>query len=260
MQNCGFGWQNNVLRATLAASAQASGLPVTNLQNQQGAASLGWRAPGTSAVLTLSGISGAKWQAISLHRTNLSATATWRIRTGSYDTGWWGVDWHTDWSGPCNVANGQCVYVLPSIATDERCEITITDTANPDGFLSVPLLYAGPLFQPVRNFSTQSTSGNNLGQDTVTTLGGSEFVSGRWYQRKLTIVHDSLGDADAAVLDQVLQAAATGQNILFVPDPDATTDVLAQKSLFGTLSGGDLSNPYGPADRHSLTLNLTERL
>lgn len=261
MENCGFGWQNRVLDATLAASAQVGSLPVSNLRIPQGAPSLGWRAPATSAVLTASGVPGAQWRAFSLHRTNLSASATWRIRTGSYDPSWWGVDWHTDWSGPCNVANGQCVHVLPSTVTDERCEITITDTANPDGYLDIPLVYAGPLFQPVRNYSTSSTFGRTLGQDSVTSLGGQEFTSTRWYQRKYTISHQSLGDADAAVLDQILLAAAADRNILFVPDPSADPATLAAKALYGRLSAGsDLSNPFGAADRHEISLTLTERL
>ncbi|MCP1271971.1 hypothetical protein NKW56_15400, partial [Acetobacter cerevisiae] len=136
----------------------------------------------------------------------------------------------------------------------------ITDTANPDGFLSIPLAYAGPIWQPVRNYSTESTVDRVLGQDSATTLGGAEFVSARWYQRKLSIAHQSYGNADTAVLDQILRTAATGQNILFLPDPSAAPDVLVARALFGGLSGSDLSNPFGAADRHALTLTLTERL
>lgn len=259
MENCGFGWQNRVLDATLAASAQVSSLPVSNLRIPQGAPSLGWRAPATSAVLTLSLSATASWRAVSLHRTNLSDSATWQISIGHRVSG--GIWWDYVWSGPCNVANGQCVHVLPSTVTDERCEITITDTANPDGYLDIPLVYAGPLFQPVRNYSTSSTFGRTLGQDSVTSLGGQEFTSTRWYQRKYTISHQSLGDADAAVLDQILLAAAADRNILFVPDPSADPATLAAQALYGRLSAGsDLSNPFGAADRHEISLTLTERL
>ncbi|OUJ05365.1 hypothetical protein [Acetobacter malorum] len=260
MENCGIGWENRVLDAALSASAQVSGLPVTNLRNQQGAPSLGWRVPGTTATLTISHPPAGPWRAFGLFRTNLSATATWRIRTGSYDASWYGVDWISDWTGPCNATNGQCVYVLPGAITAERCEITITDKDNPDGYLSIPLAYAGPLWQPARNYSTESTADRNLGVDSITTLGGAEFVSPRWYQRSLSIAHQSYGDADAVVLEQILRVAATGQNILFLPDPSATPAVLAEKSLFGRLSGNDLTNPFGIADRHALTLTLTERL
>lgn len=253
MENCGIGWENNILRATLAASAQALALPVSNLCRQQGADSLGWRAPGTAATLTITTASAVPWRAFGLFRTNLTTAAQIGVTLESGG--------NTVWQGSAQaVANGQILLVAPQSVTADTATVVINDSGNPDGYLSIPLAYAGPLWQPVRNYSTESTSGRNLGADSVTTLGGTEFVSSRWYQRSLSIAHQSYGDADAVVLEQILQVAATGQNILFVPDPSASPDVLAGQSLFGRLSGNDLSNPFGVADRHALTLTLTERL
>lgn len=253
MENCGFGWQNRVLDAALTASAQVASLPVINLRNQQGAESLGWRVLGTSAALTLKLPSVGIWRAFSLHRSNLSASAslTVSVQSGS------AVVWQGSAQG---VANAQMILVSPTAVQGDSATMQITDPANPDGYLSIPLAYAGPLWQPARNYSTDSTAGNELGSDSTTTLGGAEFVDGRWYQRKLSIAHQSYGDADAAVLAQILRVAATGQNILFLPDPASTPPRLAQTGLFGRLSGGDLSNPFGVADRHALTLTHTERL
>lgn len=253
MENCGFGWQNRVLDAGLTASAQASSLPVINLRNQQGAESLGWRVLGTSAVLTLRLPALGSWRGFSLHRTNLSAAASLSVTVLSGGS--------PVWQGAAQgTANAQIVLVSPSSVSGDSVTMQIDDPANPDGYLSIPLAYAGPLWQPARNYSTDSTSGCALGADSTTTLGGAEFVDSRWYQRKLSIVHQSYGDADAAVLTQILRAAATGQNILFLPDPAASLPKLCEAALFGRLSGGDLSNPFGVADRHALTLTHTERL
>ncbi|WP_339077068.1 hypothetical protein QQM41_10160 [Acetobacter sp. AC2005] len=253
MENCGLGWENRVLDAALTASAQASALPVENLRNQQGAASLGWRVPGTTATLTIHHPPAGLWRAFGLFRTNLTAEASMTVTVL--------LGGNTVWQGTAQVvANGQILLVAPTAIMGDTATIQITDTGNPDGFLSIPLAYAGPIWQPVRNYSTDSTADRTLGQDSVTTLGGAEFVSTRWYQRKLTIAHQSYGDADAVVLDQILRTAATGQNILFLPDPSASPADLATKALFGGLSGSDLSNPFGAADRHALTLTLTERL
>lgn len=253
MENCGIGWENRVPDAALSASAQVSGLPVTNLRNQQGAPSLGWRAPGTTVTLTISHPPAGPWRAFGLFRTNLSAAAQMTVTLT--------LGGNTVWQGSAQaVANGQILLVSPQTVTADTAIIQITDSGNPDGYLSIPLAYAGPLWQPARNYSTESTADRNLGVDSITTLGGAEFVSARWYQRSLSIAHQSYGDADAVVLEQILRVAATGQNILFLPDPSATPDVLAEKSLFGRLSGNDLTNPFGNADRHALTLTLTERL
>lgn len=253
MEICGFGWQNRVLDATLAADAQAVRLPVSNLRTQQGAASLGWRVIGITAGLTLTLPGPASIQVASFHRTNLTAAATWTVTAYRNNVGVW-----TAAGGP--VVGGQTLAVAPATVMADSVRITVSDPTNPDGWLDLPLAYVGSLWQPARNFSTDSTRGRALGQDSLTSLAGTEFVEARWYQRTASIAHQSLGDADAAVLDQILTAAATGQNILFLPDPGADGATLASQALFGRLSGGDLSNPFGVADRHALTLTMTERL
>lgn len=253
MQICGFGWENRVLDATLTADAQVARLPVSNLRNQQGAASLGWRVPRTTAGLTVAWSGASPIRAVSFHRTNLTAGATWSVTVYNGATGVWSAS-----GGP--VVGGQILAVAPATVTGDSARITVNDPENPDGWLDLPLAYVGPLWQPARNFSTDSTVGRALGQDSLTSLAGTEFVEARWYQRTASIAHQSLGDADAAVLDQILRAAATGQNILFLPDPGADATTLAEQALFGRLSGGDLSNPFGAADRHSITLTMTERL
>lgn len=253
MENCGFGWQNRVLDATLAASAQVEALPVDNLRNPAGSASLGWRCPRSAAVLTLSLPKAGPFRAFSLHRTNLTPAATLSVVASRAGT----AVWHGQAQG---CANGQIVLVSPSPVQADTVTIAISDSGNTDGFLSIPLAYAGPIWQPVRNYSTESTAGRNLGSDSVTALGGTQFTESRWIQRALKIVHQSLGDADADQLEQILRVAAAGQNILFLPVPDAGPAALAQKALFGRMTGDDVSNPFGVADRHSTTLTLTESL
>ena len=86
------------------------------------------------------------------------------------------------------------------------------------------------------------------------------FTESRWYQRTLKIVHQSLGDAEAPQIERMLRTAAAGQNILFVPVPDAPAVQINEKSVYGKLTGDDLTNPFGVADRHSTNLTLTESL
>ncbi|MBF0858399.1 hypothetical protein HKD24_04105 [Gluconobacter sp. LMG 31484] len=257
MENCGFGWQNYLLSATLTGNGVSS-LPVSNLQNQQGAASLAWRITGEgsgwSADFTARFPSVLPIRVISLHRTNLSSKALWRIQVHNDTTVVF------DQNMPCHVSNGQCLFVLPAEVAGNTVEITVWNVSNPDGFISLPLAYVGPLWQPQRNYASSSTESLTLGQQSTTMLNGAEFVDARYVQRGLSIVHESYGDADVTVLRQIQQAAASGQNILFLPDPSQAPADLASQAVFGRLAGGDLSNPYGPTDRHAQTFTLTERL
>lgn len=253
MENCGFGWQNRVLDATLAASAQADALPVDNLRNASGAASLGWRCPRSTGLLTLRLTQAGLFRAFSLHRTNLTPTATLTVVAS--------MAGQQIWQGQTQgCANGQIVLVTPTVVQADTVVFTINDDANPDVFLSIPQAYAGPIWQPVRNYSTESTAGRNLGSDSTTSLGGTQFTENRWFQRSLKIAHQSLGDAEADQIEQILRMSAAGQNTLFLPVPDAPPAALAQKAVFGILTGDDITNPFGVADRHSTTLTIMESL
>jgi len=252
MENCGLGAENQVLLAQLTASAAVATLPAGNLTSQQGSASYAWRVPATEATLTLDFASVAPVRAVSVHRTNLMPAASWTVTCLNGDAVVWSQ------SGAMNVVSGQALCILPPGISGNRVTIAISDPGNPDGFLSIPLMYVGDLWQPVRNFSTDSTSSFALGVDEATALSGAEFPQHRWTQRKLSIAHQSYGAAEVAVLQQIQRVAATGQNILFVPDPASSRANV--ESLFGRLSGGEIGNPFGAADRRSWTFTQTERL
>ncbi len=251
MENCGIGYQNVILSAVLSADSFTDQLPVTNLVSPQGNAAYAWRAEATTSALTVALAQREAIRVISLHRTNLTAQASWRIVVSSSG------DVLYDVTQPMAVVAGQAVHVLPEALQCDSVVITIADPGNPDGYLSIPLSYVGPLWQPVRNFSTDSTSGFNLGTDEVTALSGAEFPQMRWIQRNASIAHQSYGSAETAILREIQRVAARGENILFIPDPSSQPQ---NEAIFGRLSGGDISNPYGSADRRSWTFTQTERL
>lgn len=252
MENCGIGYQNLILSGDLSADISVAALPVQNLTSPQGSPAYAWRAPGTTATLTVRLSQAQLVRVVSLHRTNLTEAASWRIVLSDD-----GAVVHDQTAG-MSLAGGQAVCVLPEGLAADTVEITIMDAANSDGHLSIPLSYVGPLWQPLRNFSTDSTSGINLGVDEVTALSGAEFPQMRWIQRKLSIAHQSYGAAEMVILSEIQRVAARGENILFLPDPSAGSP--QDDALYGRLSGGDIGNPYGPADRRSWTFSLTERL
>lgn len=252
MQNCGIGYSNLVLSARLSASAEAALLPVANLKSQQGADAYAWRVPALTATLTLDLAAPSAVRVVSVHRANLTGKASVTLTASLNGT--------VVWSGSpvLRISSGQAIAQLPASVTVSQVQVTFSDPQNTDGYLSIPLLYIGDLWQPVRNFSTSSTSSFGLGVDEVTALSGSEYPAFRWIRRTLSIAHQSYGAAEVPTLQSIQRIAATGTNILFLPDPDA--DTLAADAVFGRLSGGEIGNPFGAADRRSWQFTLTERL
>ncbi len=252
MQICAFGYRNLVLLGSLTADQAVAGLPVSNLQLPQGAASLGWRSPVLTATLTLTLSQVETLRAVSVHRTNLSAQARWTVMVSRA-----GVE-QVRTSQPCQTLNGQALLILRADVTGDTVQVTLEDPGNPDGYLSIPLCFIGTLWQPVRNYSTSSTDSWDYGIDETTSLSGEEFPQARWSRRKLSIVHQSLGDVDLPAVRVMASVSGQGGNILFLPDPDRVP--LAETALFGRVALSEISNPFGPADRHAVTFTLTERL
>lgn len=171
----------------------------------QGNPAYAWRADVTTATLTVALSQRGGVRVISVHRTNLTAQASWRIVVSNA-----GNVLH-DTTQPMTTVAGQAVFVLPAELQCDVVAITIADPDNPDGYLSISLAYVGPLWQPVRNFSTDSSSGFNLGVDEVTALSGAEFPQMRWIQRKASIAHQSYGAAETATLREIQRIAAAGR-------------------------------------------------
>ncbi|UMM63093.1 hypothetical protein [Aristophania vespae] len=256
MKICAYGWKNLALTGILSTDDSAYNLPISNLTDPHGAPARGWRTRSGTANFTITLQNGqiATWNVLSFHRANFSQNfllniTVYRGEQNVLTTGW----------VACSCRGGQAIMVFEK-TEGTSLKIEINDHSNPDGFLSIPLCFAGNIWQPERNFSTQSTKGITIGEQVTSSLSGAEFVEPYYTQRVATIVHQSLGNRDLLTINQIIRTASADQNILFIPDPDAAYDVLAETAIFGRLSCGDVSNPYGVADRHAATFTIKERL
>jgi|GEM_PF-1183089 len=250
---CAFGCDNAFTGSRLTASAFMPDLPVDNLATPQGAPATAWRAPGRTASVTIEPGGMVDWRCFSLHRTNLTATAQWSVRiwrgaTLAHETGLLAAD----------TRDGQSVMMLDTAVTGDRVTILMADAQNPDGFLSIPLAYAGPLWQPQRNMAWSSGESAESGADTVTSLSGVEYVTLRWQRRVLRIEHQSLGTEELPQIRAMLALGRTGANILFLPDPGAGTR--SGDAVFGRVEAGEITSSAGAANRRALTLTIRERL
>ena len=261
MATCVFGWQNAAKSAAIVSYNSAQpGLDPTQWQtNDAGAASMAWQTVGTTATVLLdAGSTGQTWGAVALSRTNLSAGAQWSVTIWA-DAGQTTVVYGGGAATAANVTGGQCVLILPAQVAGQRISISVTDTANPEGFLNIPLAYAGPLFRPAGNISWQTTRARDRQVDEVVTRSGTEFPQFRWSRRRWSLDMQSLRTAELPTWQSIDQLAALGGNILFVPDPASAT--INADAIFGRLtSKADITYPFGCGDRLAWKADATERL
>ena len=253
-------WPNRCTFGVLTASSQEPALPVTNLANDQGAPEQGWQtlAGVTTASFACDGSTDGPLRALGLFRTNLTATATvrWQVYAGSGALVWdSGVQ-------PAGIVPGyrQTVAVAPLGTAGRRVVCTISDPANPDGHLNVPLACIADGWQPARNFDYNSAPGRTGSNVKVPTRAGGVVIRPDWVKRVWDL---SLSGVKAAEVWPRLMGldlyARGGNNVLFVSDPDSPLRQVA--TVFGECEPQtNVTYPPQPADARGWRALITERL
>lgn len=257
-----FAWVNNVTTATLAAGSAEAALPVTQLQNDIGAAATAWQT--LSGVVTAAGgawvtitpASRQTWRAFIAARTNLTAAGTMTVTL--YDSPST-VVW-TGTSGSPVPGYGQMVLIADQDHAADYCRIEFNDAANPDDFLNIPLIFAGPAWIPTIGMSWNSAIGRDSQIDETRSRGGQEFPIARWQQRRWEIELPQFEDAelwdDAQELDRV---SRYGGNVLAVPNIGSAT--IGNEAVYGRVeSAGDVTFVTGVAGLHGWRFRIRERL
>ncbi|MEO8714142.1 MAG: hypothetical protein ABI369_03935 [Acetobacteraceae bacterium] len=253
-----LGWQNYVKTAILAANSVAPNMGISNIANDQGAAASGWQT--AAGVVTGAGplftakpqAMGLPWGAVGVFRTNLTnnAVVTFQlILAGSIIS-----------SVLVTAVAGQAVWIPPVAILADSAQIVISDPGNPDGFINVPLCYAGPLWFPLTGASFSSTQGRDDQVVEATTRGGQEWPTLYWQRRRFNL---ELGGVRASEvwpqIDALEIVARIGTNVLLIPN--IADPMLQNAALFGRLTPtADISYPYMGADRRAWKANVTERL
>jgi hypothetical protein len=156
---------------------------------------------------------------------------------------------------------GQSVLVLPEPVQGQLCRLDISDPSNPDGFINVPLLYAGDAWTPDRNIGWESAPGSDAQRDEVVTRGGQEFPSLQYARRRWDIDHKALGRNEVwPQLAEMIRSAQAGGNCLFVPDPDSVE--VNREAVYGrlTATNNSITYPYQTLERRAWRGQITERL
>lgn len=260
MPNLRLIYDNAADRATsLAASTTAGALVAAYLQNDfKGQAH---RSTGTSVTYTLTWTAGETVGAVALPATNLSASATIRVRLYS-DTG-----------GTTLIADSGTVYACPGLNLGlwnwalplngnafayggasksavwfsshyfaRRCVIDLADTGNPAGYIDNARLVVGAYWEPAYNASygaqvsvvDRTTNSRNDAGDNLADRGTQHDT--------LSLSLEWLGETDRARLMQIMRNAGTARNV-FVSLLPGWVDAVAEQDhmIYGKRANAGVS-------------------
>ena len=241
-----LGWNNLLTGATLSASSEATGMPVTNLQDDVGSSSVAWQtiAGVTSATLTVTPtLAGGTWRVFGIFGTNLtnSGSMTVALYTNPSTLVWTGsVD---------GVVAGYNQLVLDAGAnySADYAIITIADTGNPDTFLNIPLAYLGPAWVPDKWVGPgwSSTFGRDHSTSEMKSRGGQEYPTFWWSRRYYDLAARGISGSDLwAEAQEADRVSRMGVNVLFIPD-ETSTNILSE-AVFGRM---EVTASFSYADR-----------
>jgi hypothetical protein len=261
MGNTIIGLNNLVKTGALVAGSSAVNMPVTNLQVDAGASSMAWQTVG--GILTAAAGANFRvtpsrqlWRLFGLFRTNLTqgASVTFSLYINPSTLVWSGTV-----TGPVP-GYGQVVAVAPADTLADYCIVNINDSTNPDGFVNVPLAYAGPGWNPGEGQTWASTFGRDAVVDEMISRGGQEYPTYRYQQRRWEAAFDAISDSELWTEAQNLDRTSRyGGNILFVPDLGSIT--ASNEAVFGRVTvTADVSYIAGFHDRHAWKFRIKERL
>lgn len=253
-----FGYTNLVKTATLSATSAESALPVSNLAEDRGSASLGWQTLATVLTATITctfEYAGSDVRLIGLFNTNLTAAATLTV-TGTLSGG-------TVWSDSITASPAgyrQAISFVTAAMAMDSVTIAIDDPTNPDGFLNVAQMFIGDAFAPALSISHQSSYGSRLDINRQRTRGGQTYNTlqsrARVYSFDLGAISDAEAMESVAEIDRL---AALGGNVLFIPDHSGTYRI--REALFGELTESkDVTFNMGARNYRSWSGTITERL
>jgi len=261
MGNTVLGIKNLIKSGSLIAGSSVPTMPITNLQTDSGAPSMAWQTVAgalTPALGATFRVTEARqmWRLFGLFRTNLSQTAT---VTFSLFINPANLIWSGTVSGP-QPGYGQVVAVAPTDVYADYCVVDITDTANTDNFINIPLAYAGPAWIPRLGFTWNSTYGRDSTVDEMVSRGGQEYPTYRFQQRRWEAAFDAISDSELWTEAQNLDRTSRyGGNILFVPDLGSITS--SNEAVYGRVTvTADVSYIAGFHDRHAWKFRIKERL
>ena len=160
-----------------------------------------------------------------------------------------------------------CWWLDANATTAMRVEITITDTSNPDTYLSIGRLFIGKQFEPSINAEYGDASHSKIDlSESSKSISGVRWSRERAKLRAVSIGLKSLSESEMLVLDDLMQSDGTTRDVIYAFTRPTYTDnagALSQDELsykrtfIGNLSSLDaLNSPF--FERYSGQLSIVE--
>lgn len=215
MANAAIVYENLLPGATLSGAAVSS-LPVANLVDDQPSKVARWS--GAAASFTADLLSAQEVGAVALAGTNLTSTATLRVRMGTD-----GVSWAFD-TGIIDPQakpelNGLAAYLFPGAGETYRylrCDIADASLS----YIDIGHAIAGPVFEPAINFEWDWLSSVTDLSATQGGDGGQLYVRRRPKLRGMALSFKALSKAEImGDVRRMQRIAGTSKNVLVVAEP-----------------------------------------
>ncbi len=257
MAKAGLAWINRVDAAVLTASSEVSSLPVADLQSEHlsdiwrtSAAPPAWLGADFGAAVEI-GVVG-------IFGTNLTPTATWRIRLSNVALGNGEVlDTGTIGAG-VKAGYRQALHVPAAPLTARYARLDLDDAGLAGLYVQAGRLWAGPLWRPARNFRYGAAPGRTDPSARTPSKGGQIWTDVRAQARAQEFELAALSEAE--LLDGPLEAdrlAGIVKAVLFVPDPAAAE--IGRRAVLGLIE--DLTPaPLFAHDLYRKAYRIVERL
>ena len=232
-----LGYHNAVPGAALGGSGWDTDYPVTNLQAWPNRA----RSTGPSATLTAS-FGAILGPVIGIGRHNLTAAALVSITAGS-----WSVT-----NQPCDC------FVVPADVSVSSVSISISDSGNPDGFISLGKVFIGQAFRPAAGPDWGQTTGIESTSVVTPAMSGTEFFDRKPARRVWRGKWSWLTQAEAyGVLLEILKTHDVTDDVCLVSGLDAMDNRM--RSFVGRLRQlSDVEWPY--LNTHACGVEIIEHI
>lgn len=245
-----LGHSNQIESAVLSGGSWDTDYPVTNLQNQRLRKKA--RSASTSATIVVTLPAAIEIGIVAVCAHNLTDTATVRVQGGAFDSG---VD--TVYPAQPFSRKDYACLVQPEVSAAEWT-ITITDAANPDGYVAIGRVFIGPTFTPSSCFDWGYADGLISASNIQEAIGGPEFAMYLSVRRSWQGQFSWLTDAEAAEFRRIMRQSDISREIYWVPRAEITTGQ-GEFWFLGRFSElSPIAYPY--LDYHSVPVNIRELL
>ena len=228
MSNIIFGYDNSVELATLTGGTWETNLPEDNLKTDK-LAELAQTTTDDAVTIVATFAADQTLGCIALanHNFSLACEIDIVVRSGILGTdpvleSITGLAPYID----ADRNNIVCWWLDANATTAMRVEITITDTSNPDTYLSIGRLFIGKQFELERNADYGNAAHGKIDlSDSTKSISGVKWSRTRAKLRTASIGIGSISESQMLIVDDLMQLSGTTEDVIYAYTRPTYTDI-----------------------------------